>query len=724
MTIHRKHLWHTVPLVIAAGLLLIGVPSGADAEEYLLEETKVTATKMGETKLQETPIAITALSEKELKDSGMQSLRDLGMFVPNTEFTHNIGLTQGFIRGIGSPFPGPTAGESSVAYYVDGVYIESGVGLNIDFLDIERIEVLRGPQGTLYGRNANAGAINIITKKPTDKLEIMGSAEMGNYNKRRFDASVSGPVVDDKVKARVTAYTSRHDGLLHNISTGNDPRSQDDSGVRGSVDIAPAESVRLRLAADYWDYRSSGPSYKLVSDRGSLGTTHGAQVAPNFWDVNTDQPGSSVTTNWGGSATLDINLPGSMVLRSITAYRRYETDFSYDSDGSQVNKGFVKGHWPVDQLSEELQLSAIWERWQWVMGLYYYNQKTHSRNPTEVKLDYLLPPGLTFDSQNRVETDTDSYAAFGSARYALTDRVSLEAGLRYSVDKKSMSVDAESRLSFLPAPIPLQQRLSDRWNAVLPRFGVDYRPTDQAMVYASASRGYKPGGFVFFVPQADNFLNPEYIWNYEAGFKTDWLDKKLRVNAAFFYSQYKDLQVFAVVNGVGQQSNAAEATIKGVELELQARPVKALTLNGAVSYLHARYKEYISVVPGSATSEPLDVSGNRLQYAPQWKIALGAQYEFTLGRHGFLTVRSDLAWKDKVYFDQYQRDSMAQDHYTIVNALVRFETPDRRWSAEAYGLNVFGEKYYTSGLATLEPLDIALMQGDPTLFGVRVSFKF
>jgi iron complex outermembrane receptor protein len=246
------------------------------------------------------------------------------------------------------------------------------------------------------------------------------------------------------------------------------------------------------------------------------------------------------------------------------------------------------------------------------------------------------------------------------------------------------------------------------------------------MLYASASRGYKPGGFAFPVidPTINKFLNPEYIWNYETGLKTEWLDKRLRVNAALFYSQYRDLQVFAVVNGVGQQSNAAEASIKGVELEAQARPIKPLTLNASVSYLHAVYDKFISVVPGSFPETPQDVSGNRLAYAPTWKVALGAQYEITLGKRGFLTLRGDVSWKDKVYFDQYQRDEMSQSSYTIVNALARLETPKRQWGLEFYGKNLFAEKYYTSALATFEPRDFAFMQGDPFLFGTRLTFKY
>jgi iron complex outermembrane receptor protein len=706
--------------IIAAVILFGGMLSSSAAEEYLLEETKVTATKTGETNLQTTPLTITSVSGENLKSSGANSIQDLSLFVPNTEFTHNIGYTQGFIRGIGSPFPGPTAGESNIAYYLDGVYIESGQGLNMDFLDIDRIEVLRGPQGTLYGRNANAGAINIITRKPTDQFEATGSAELGNYNKRRFDATFSGPIVDKKVKARLTFYSNKQDGLLHNTtSTGNDPRSLDESGVRGTVDIDPSERVNVRLAADYWDARTNGPSYKLTSEQGTLGAL-GAKVAADFWDVNTDRPGSTVATNWGTSGTINIKLPRNMVFRSITAYRNYESDLAYDCDGSQINKGFVNGGWPVNQVSEELQLNAVWNRWQWITGLFYYNQRTHAKKPTVVQLDYLIPG---YESENRVDTETDSYAAFGSARYALTDRVSLEAGARYAVDRKYMAADAVSRIGGISV-LELHQRLWDQWQEVLPRFAADYRPTDNAMLYASASRGYKPGGFAFPVidPTMNKYLNPEYIWNYETGVKTEWLDKKLRINAALFFSQYKDMQVYAVVNGVGQQSNAAKATVKGIELESQARPVKGLTLNASISYLKAVYDEFISVVPGGTT--PFDVSGNRLAYAPDWKITLGAQYEFKLAQYGFLTLRGDLSWKDKIYFDQYQRDEMAQKDYPIVNALMRLEPPNRQWGIEIYGKNIFAEKYYTSGLATLEPKDFAFQLGDPCQFGTRLTFRY
>jgi len=685
-------------------------------EDYVLEEIVVTATKTGETELQKTALAITAFSEENLRDSGVFMLQELGTFAPNVEFTHNTGTTvQGYIRGVGNPRFGISGGETNVAYYIDGVYLLRGQGILHEFFDLERVEVLRGPQGTLWGRNANGGAVNFITKRPSDQLEIKASAEFGNFSKRRFDATVSGPIVEDKVKVRLTLSDTESDGILKNITpTGNDPRSQDVTSMRASIEFMPSESINLRLSGDYSDSSNNGGAWKSRNSQGFSGLT----VPQDFFEVNMDFPGNSEAENWGVAGFLDINLPRGMVLRSITAYRENKTSLMYEIDGSDnpAAASQVGGPGSTDQFQQEIQLNANWDRWKWILGGFYFHQESISDSAGA-----LLPGGIYTYINNR-EEETDSYALFGDVRYAITDKMSANAGLRFSFDDKRLNAFTFAQyFGFIIVP-PSFSEFSEKYEEWLPKFGVDYQFSDDLMAYVSIAKGYRPGGLEPANITVDPFIDAEFVWNYELGFKSEWFDNRLRANVALFYSDYQDMEVLYVVDSIGQTDNAAEAALKGVELEFLARPLKALTLNGAVSYLDATYEEFMTVVRGLTV--PLDVSGNRLPYTPKWTFALGAQYVFTLGNFGFLTVRGDVSWKDQIYFDQYNEELFSQESYTLVNGLVRFETVDGRWSAELYATNLFEEEYMTYGQPSLNIGDVLNAPGNPRLYGFRLAFNY
>ena len=716
----HKNLWSQILLVTAVGVLVIGIPSLTNAadeklEEYVLEETIVTATKTGETELQKTPLTVTALTDENLSNSGVFMLEELGMFVPNVEFTHNTGsAVQGFIRGVGNPLFGIGGAETNIAYYMDGIYLERGQGLTNEFFDIERVEILRGPQGTLWGRNANGGAVNFITKKPSDQLEFKTSAEVGNFNKRRFDVTVSGPVLEDKVNVRLALSDTASDGLLENVtSTGNDPRSQDVTSVRAGIEIMPSASINLRLSFDYYDSSNNAGAFKISDGQSMKGIT----VPQDFFEVNQDYPGFLEEKNWGVAGFFDIKLPGGVQLRSITAYREDETDSMTDIDGSDIPsmESNAGGPSATDQFQQEIQLNANWGRWQWLVGGFYYHQASKSDSAGA-----LLAGNYNFI--NNQEAETDSYAFFGNVKYAITDKLSADAGLRYSVDDKSENGFAWAEyFGFVIVPASFNE-FSKEYEEWLPRFGLNYQFSDDLLAYATVSKGYRPGKFAAANIYIDPYIDSEYIWNYELGFKSQWLDNRLRANLVFFNSDYQNMEVLYVVNSLGQTDNAAEATIRGVELEFLVLPVNALSLNGAVSYIDPTYDEYVTVVRNSAV--PLDVSGNSLSYAPEWKFALGAQYVFTLGNYGFLTLRGDFSWKDEFYYDQYNEELFSQDGYTLVNGLVRFETANGRWTTEIFATNLFEEEYMTYGQPSFLPTDILNAPGDPRLIGFRVSFNY
>ena len=295
----------------------VAADSGGD---YTLEDVVTTATKTGETRLQETPIAISALSAETLKSTGITGMRDLTQWVPNAEFPNFRGEPQAFIRGVGNLMSGFYGGESNVAYYLDGAYLEGGYGANTDFIDIERIEILRGPQGTLYGRGANGGAINIITQPPTDELHLSTSLEYGSYDKTRLDATISGPVLKDKIKGRLSVSHNQQDGYLENLGKGSDAEDNNYTGVRGKLDFTASDLVDIRLSGDYYSTDNNGPGYKVITSNG-LTSTLGASYAGGFYDYYSEVDAYDKMDIGGVSATINARLPRNMQLKSITTYR-------------------------------------------------------------------------------------------------------------------------------------------------------------------------------------------------------------------------------------------------------------------------------------------------------------------------------------------------------------------------------------------------------------------
>ncbi|MBW2369645.1 MAG: TonB-dependent receptor [Deltaproteobacteria bacterium] len=698
-------------------------PLGESHDDFILEETVITATKTGETRLQETPLTVSALSGENLKNSSIFRTKDLSLWVPNAEFNHGLGYTQGFIRGVGNAVIGTLGGETNIAYYVDGVYLEQGLGAVADFMDVARIEILRGPQGTLYGRNANGGAMNIITKAPSDELSFGISAEYGSYNKYRLDTSISGPVIKDKVKVRLSGATSRRDGYFDN-KVGPDLHDEDFESFRGKVQITPADGVDILLAGDYYKADSLGPTFKLFNDQGVYGFVFGATTEPGFWDARLDTDNFYESELSGVSATVGIELPRNMLLKSITAYRQADNASAWDVDGTELALADQMIFQENDQFTQEVQLQGNWNRWNWVVGAFYHHQESDSGLST--LMDYIgpliglpIPPGQRLIMDTMLETD--AYAFFGNVRFRINDQLFAEAGLRYSNESKD-ALHKQFGVPFNLLP-PADLDFSKSWDAVTPRFAIDYRVTEDVLVYVSVARGFRPGTFGLTNPAPPYDVNPEFIWNYELGAKTQWLNNRLRANAAIFYSAYEDMQIARYVGSTGFLENASEATIQGVELELLARPLSALTLNGTLSYLDATFDELLT--DDNLTFESnRDLSGNQLAFVPEWKLSFGAQYILTLGERGFLTVRGDVSWKDTIYFDQFNREFLKQDPATVLNALVRFETPEGRWSAEVYGRNLTEEETLSTAFALLSANDTVGQVGEPAMFGIKVAFNY
>lgn len=694
-------------------------------DDFVLEELVVTATKRGETKLQETPISISVMNDEFLRNKNAYGLDTLTLFTPNAQFTHGMYSTV-FIRGVGNSHGSRSLSESAVGIYLDGVYLERGLTAGNSFYDVERIEVLRGPQGTLYGRNSTGGAVNIITKDPTDWLKIHLGGEIASFNKRRVDASISGPIVNGKLNARITVSDSEADGFMENKADGGELGDENFTGMRGAIDFMPTDLIDIKLRADYYDSETGGQARKNIARPDTFAGTglraFGYVPPDGYHEAAIDTDEKQEVEDRGVSGHINIKLTDNSMLRSITSVRNRESTAFLDADGTDIPWGTQTFYNDINQFSQELLLDGSFGKFKPLVGVFYYNMDEKFDENADMDFAFGTPPGFGISYNSEATMETQAYAVFGNIGYQITDRLGLDVGVRYSHEEKESTGFLDWSVPFIPN-LP-EQTLKNDWSSVTPKFSMDFAVNDEAMLYGTVSKGFRSGifwpGNVIGNPAPtaeDQMVDPEYVWNYEIGAKTEWFNKRLRTNVSAFYMDYTDMQVITPVFGINQLQNAAESTIQGAELEITTRLFDTLNLNCVVSYLDATFDEFTS--SDDAGSE-VDASGNKLPNAPEWKLALGAQYGSSLGKWGFLTYRVDLSWSDDVYTTPLEDENNMIESHTLISAVLKWDSSKGRWSAEGYCTNLADAEYqavssYAGG--TVSPFS-------ERKIGLRVAFRY
>ncbi|ARU54966.1 TonB-dependent receptor [Oleiphilus messinensis] len=650
-----------------------------------LEEVIVTGTKTGAKSLQTVPSSITAINSTGLEEAGMENIEDLKLQTPGLNINRNGQATRIYIRGIGTnlDFVGS---DPSVTVHIDGVYQPRPTTSLIDFLDVERVEVLRGPQGTLYGRNSIGGTINVISKTPGPETDANASVQLGNYDEVRVNANLSGEMAEN-IYGSIAVQKAKRDPYVDNVSpTGIDGLMDEDStSTRGALRFLFAERGELILRGDYTTIDEATGAYKSTG----LGVT--GQPAPlgeqviipsDPWDMHISYDDPFVDQKaWGTSAKLSWDLSDEWTISSLTAYRDNTFDTIEDTDGSNIDALVTELAERQDQLSEEIQLNLTTDRMSWVAGLFYLEEEHSTLGIVNVNL-----PGLAnnLDAQN----ETTAYALFTEGTYAVTENLNASLGLRYSYEEKEFN-NVQRLMAGTNQIGGFEVSNKDDWDAWSPKASVDYTFNNGPMLYATVSRGFKSGGYNF--TSGDAQYDPEFVWSYESGVKTELLDS-LRTNVAWFYYDYTDLQVSAFTQpGVLSISNAADATIYGVELETEWRPIYDLLIGFNYAYLKTEYDKYL------APSGPVvvDVSGNKLNSAPEHKVSTVVQYEHFIGI-GTLRYRAEWSWQDKVYFTAFNENVSSQGAYSVVNARINLLSADERWEVQIFGENLGDEDYSTS----------------------------
>jgi iron complex outermembrane receptor protein len=700
-----------------------------------LEEIVVTARKREE-RLQDTPLSIVGFSRDDIERRQIVTLADVGQHAPNVQF-HASGVGgknsgQAFIRGVGQSDYFMTT-DPGVGVYVDGVYLARSLGSIFDLVDIERIEVLRGPQGTLYGKNTIGGAINIVSAKPS-LTEASGrvEAKIGRFSRVDVRGRAEVPLVEDKLAAKVAVSSRNADGYGRRLLTGEEMGDENSDAIQGVVRWAAADNVELMVAADKTRVRETFSQSHLEEIAAVplvglynmfIGPYDNRYITADPYDSNATENNYNNLDIWGVSGTLEWDLGGA-VFKSISAYRHMKARFGTDPDGSPVTIVNEDDYNRQRQFTQELQLTgkSLNDRLDWVLGAYYLHENAYTL--VEVFIYPELASAIGLDLSRIIDSTqkTQSMSVYGQASYALTDKLNATLGARYTHEKKDYDTSLYLFLSDVYLIDPTTRK--NNWNSFSPRIGLDYRWTEDFMTYISAASGFKSGGFNGRSSIANEIqpYDPEKIWTYEAGFKSEWLDKRLRFNGTVFYNDYKDIQfTLSTADSEGVQvvlvDNAAKARVMGAEFELQAVPVEQMLVAASVGIIDA---EFTSVAPGAPITED-----SHFASTPKFSSSFSAQYAVPLNDWGFLTLRGDFSYRSRIYYEVNNLPAVTQKGYGLLNLQMSLEPADSRYSLTLAVTNVTDKRYKSTAVSTLDSLGFAVAQyGRPREWSLSAKYHF
>ena len=682
----------------------------ADAQH--LEEIVVTAQRRNEN-LQNVPIAITALTAGKLASAGVTSAQDLAILTPALQTPAQAGSLLPRLRGIGTTVIGPGI-ENSVAIYVDGVYEASPRASLASFTGIERIEVLKGPQGTLFGRNATGGLLQIVTRDPQAGLHGEGSVSYGNYDTLVGQLYLTGG--SEEVRGAVSVrYARQGDGYGTNYAIGRDAnRLDNDLALRGKLVVEPGPNTKVTFAGDYSKSNGTYPDFRALPGAPTAGDPN---PPGGPFDVNSNVPTDRDLETAGGSVRLEQDF-GSVGLTSISAYRWSSSLNQMDLDRTPTNAVSIFNIQKDRQFSQEVQLhSQPGSNITWILGGYYFWAENGFHPSRLVQAQTVTVTG---------DQKTSSLSAFGQATVPVADRLNFTAGLRFTSDLRS--VDAQSVVS-LPNGLvvnTVSQQTSRRFSKLTWRASLDYRPSDEVLLYASYNRGFKSGGFNVSLP-GSNAYNPEVLDAYEIGMKGDFLDRRLRVNTSFFYYDYSNIQTAFFIGAAGGRvgiRNGPSATVYGADLDLNLVIAPGLQLTGGVSLIHGRFGDF----PDAVQNVPLPGGGN----LPGTFNARGKHLPYTAAFSGNV----GLNWKHKIrsgevfadgtlyYNDGYypEVDNLRRvPGYAKLNATLGW-TGNNGLSVQVWGRNLTN-KAIPSFIGSTAAIT-AVSYEQPRTYGATIGLKF
>ena len=698
------------------------VAQEAPAVDAEVEAVVVTARRTEEN-LQDVPGAVSAFSQASLDRLQVTDATGLQGAIPNVNISQGRGssnATNIFIRGIGQPDALQTF-DPAIGVYVDDVYYSRIRGAQFDLFDLERVEVLRGPQGTLYGKNTIGGALKVVTRKPGDAFRAGLSAAYGSYNQMELKGSVSGPV-SDTLALGVAGLVSKRDGFVEDPVSGEEYNDKNTWAVRAAATWKPSDDVRVDLSADY---SRDDASMAVGQATSTLTTILGVPLLavtnpPPSYDfktrTTTGLPNSTELTHYGFAGTVTWTISDALSLKSITAYRNLETDDYIDIDATQLELGDVFVGVNQNQTSQEFQLTYDDGPWTVVGGVYWMNEQIDSHQ--EAYADDFL--GAAFGNATFLRTvdddlETTSKAAYVNVSYDLTDAVQVTGGLRYTNEEKTYSRSTStfsSNVLFTANPAFAFSGLNESWEDVSPLVDVRWKAAENITLYLRGSKGFKSGGFNGRAnnPGEQAPYDPEEVTSYEGGVKTTWDGGRYLLNFTVFTNDYQNFQarVSGTVTdpGTGLPSpeltviNAGSLKTSGAEIEAVARPLPGLLLDAQIGMLNAEYEDFkdarFTGTGGSRTFQ-------KPAFAPKWTARYGAQYTIDLADSGALILGAQARYRSEMALavdntagiTTVRLPGMWDDDHWIWDARVVWESSDRRYSAGLYGQNIGDELYKT-----------------------------
>jgi len=745
------------------------------ADDNSLQEIVVTAQKRVEN-LQDTPLAVSALTAETLQARRIADISDISAAAPNLTTTITPSSTTNIavhIRGIGESDPVLTV-DSPVGIYVDGVVIGRTAGAVFDLVDLERVEVLRGPQGTLYGRNTTGGAVNFITAKPADSFKASTTASYGRFDYFQSRTSVdTGELGDSGIRFKLSYLHKQRNGYTDDVNQPGrrDPGAYNVDAYRIAARLDRGGPLRIDYTFDFNDSRSYSVPFQLAAVRPDIAAylSNSEALGGNPLVVSRDRLNSLRLNQgqlrdevMGHALTVEYDLGDDITLRSLTGYRRWENSVARtDLDGNDGLRGFTVspailvppnrfipiGVTEVDvfaasnnrlqtQVSQEINiLGKIGSSIDFVLGGFYFRERARENNPQQLTLVLPSPapiplgPGLSTNSfgvalapQLAYRHTSSSKALFGQVTVRPTDRLGITGGIRYTEDKKRLDQSAA-----------LVRDLRSDYSQFNWAASIDYKVTDDILAYARVATGYKAGGFN---PRSvGGSFDPETITSYEAGIKTELLDRRLRINITGFHSRYKDLQVSQFLAGTGGASsitvNAGKSTYTGIEAEVLVKPLRSITLNATGGYVDRKFKSF--VIRDAATNQLIDVADEaRFHYSASTTANAGIQYESDALSVGKLQARIDWTYRSRIYFHPLDRlnpfnqqiSDGALSRFDARVALSQIDLGRMQATVALWGKNITNRDYLYSGIDFGSLGFAGVVYAEPRTFGVDVRLDF
>lgn len=771
----NRHAMRRCVLRLLAGATMVAGAAPALAQEassgVAEGDIVVTAQKRAQS-LSDVSLSVSAVGAEELARTNTAGIEGLQNLVPSISFGNDFNFAKLFIRGIGlsSSLPGV---DPSVALHVDGAVVSLAQAQLGSMFDLERVEVLRGPQGTLYGRNSTGGTVNLITAKPTAELDGYIRATVGGSDLNIVgEAAIGGPIADG-IRARIAGRIVRRNGYGINETTGSDIDDSKQVSLRGHLELLPSESLSILLTGELHSEndRALAIKFRSVSFPGVLTDTDPTNDGLSALGQRTNANGSAarfsanprnLATNfdpinnrdqWAVTAAITFDPGGPITAKSLTSYRDFSAIFFQDFDMSTY-LGFPlaqtnalrssANHWqPVfqHQFSQELQFNVDTDKFNGLFGMFYLDETIRVEN--HIGLDVLTntdPFRVQFDGKLDVQT----MAAFANFTYDLSEQFSVKAGGRYSWEKRRLRNNSGVGSAALNQLVldPLQWDVSKSFSDFSPSFGFEFRPNEDLLLYGNWSRGFKSGTAEIgstrrqSLTQPLPFVDPEKVEAYEAGAK--FSTPGLKVNLAAFFQRLKNGQ-FSLTRPlpvppffVSELKNAAESEGYGAELEVLWRPAPGFTINTSVAYLHSTFTKFLSkdpldprlFGPNAALVADVDLSGNSTRMSPRWSLNFAPSYDIELGSGATITLAGNVAYRSKQFHTEFNDDRLSQDAYTIVDANVMYTAPGGRLTANAWVKNVTDELVYAGSFSISTSRAIGGTLMPPRTYGVTVGYNF